>query len=367
VLLAVQIGFVLAFAPYEARADSAVPAAPAGEAITATDAATELPPSEEPAATAGAGDNPGTGPAPGAVTGGPPAPDTGTSEEPDTGARPEPSKSDGSAPARSDEPAPARSDEPAPAPNPAERPCAAPPPAGGGAAPPAGGGTPAAAEQPCPAPTPDAHASEQPAAEQPGAEPPDGHAGESLSTPGATPDAPPEPRAHRPVAAPSDAAPLPYIAGRAPDRTSRPPRARRGGHAGPSPSAVDRPTLRALATPAGSAWLTSVAPAPPDRVIVSLGRRSRAGVGEGDGRHAGAERPPRLDPQPRRHSPTAPPLERTAVAASAAGSSGGAQEALSCVMFLLLAVSAAHELRRFRFRMLVPVAPGAPSLRDRPG
>jgi hypothetical protein len=357
VLLAVQIGFALAFAPCEALADSAVSAAPAGEAITATDAATELPTSEEPAATAGAGDNPGTEPAPGSATGGRPAPDTGTGEAPDTGARPEPSESDGRAPAPSD--------EPAPAPNPAEQPCPA--------SPPAKGGTPAAAEQPCPAPTPDAPASEQPAAEQqpgtgpPGTDPPDGHAGESTSTPGATPDAPPEPRAHRPIAAPSDAAPLPDIAGRAPDRTSRPPRARRGGHAGPSPSAVDRPTPWALATPAGSAWLTSVAPAPPDRVIVSLGRRSRAGVGEGDGRRAGAEPPPRLDPQPTRHSPTAPPLERTAAAASAAGSSGSAQQALSCMMFLLLAVSAAHELRRFRFRMLVPVAPGAPSLRDRPG
>jgi hypothetical protein len=357
VLLAVQIGFALAFAPCEALADSAVPVAPAGKAITATDTAAELPPSEEPAATAGAGDNPATEPAPGAATGGPPAPDTGTEpapgaatggpsapdtgtgEEPESGTRPEPSESDGSASA----------------PNPAEQPCAA--------SPPAGGGTPAAAEHPCPAP-----ASAQPAAAQPGAEPPDGHAaGESTSTPRATPDAPAEPRAHRPVAAPRDVAPLPYIAAGAPDRTARPPRARRRGHAGPSPSAVDRPTPRALAPLAGSAWLTSVAAAPPDRVIVSLGRRARAGSGEGDGRHAGRERPPRLDPQPTRHSPTAPPLERTAAAASAAGSSGSAQQALSCVMFLLLAVSAAHELRRFRFRMLVPVAPGAPSLRDRPG
>jgi hypothetical protein len=360
VLLAAQIGFALAFAPCEALADAVVPApsasapasvraggaisgtasasVPAGGANSGTtDPATDPTPSEDPATTPAAGEQPGTESPPGPPTGGTSAPETGTGEQPDADPGTDPSTGSGQAPV----------------PSPGERPCDA------------ASGAPAAAEQPCPEPTP---GSDQPAAEQPAAEPPEGDPARQAptATPVAARGAPPGPQAHRPATARAVAR-LPDIAITAPVLTSGAPRAGPGGHGRPSPPPVGLPTRRGMATAAGSAWLTPVAPAPPDRMIASLGRRSRAGVDEGADRPAGAGRPPRLDSQPTRHSPITPPLERTAAAASAAGSSGSAQQALSSAMFLVLAALAAHELRRFRFRMLVPVAPGAPSLRDRPG
>jgi hypothetical protein len=67
------------------------------------------------------------------------------------------------------------------------------------------------------------------------------------------------------------------------------------------------------------------------------------------------------------HAPATPaPTQHTAVTAGPASASAAAPLALWCLL-LSLAVCAVQELRRFGARALVPVAPGVPLLRDRPG
>lgn len=65
-------------------------------------------------------------------------------------------------------------------------------------------------------------------------------------------------------------------------------------------------------------------------------------------------------------APRRDPTQHDGAATAAAGGSV-APPAVYGAVFAALAALAAHQMRRLRARMLVPVAPGVPSLRDRPG
>ena len=75
---------------------------------------------------------------------------------------------------------------------------------------------------------------------------------------------------------------------------------------------------------------------------------------------AGHDRKPDSAPQ---HGPT----QQDGAATAAAASGSVAPPAAYGAILAALAALAAYQMRRLRARMLVPVAPGVPSLRDRPG
>jgi hypothetical protein len=106
--------------------------------------------------------------------------------------------------------------------------------------------------------------------------------------------------------------------------------------------------------------LVSLAPVPTPRLVDSRAApeaRERAAPTKTDKR--------------RRSWPEAPtgPVQtpKHALVASAAAAGSVAPPALSCAIFAALAGLAGLELRRLRAQLLVPDAPGVPSLRDRPG
>jgi hypothetical protein len=359
------MGLALAFAPSPALADSVVGAAstsgpatePANGAITGTDPtpsdepartpgdelaggattaaepATEPAPTDDPTASAGAGVQRGEEAQAGDPNGSAPPPDTGTAEPPDTGSRPDP----------------ATAGKQAPAPSAGEQPCAELTPTPPVNAQPATG-------PPCAEPAADTPPGAQPPAEEPRPAPPGDHpAGHAFTSPPiAASSAPPPPGAGRPRVKPRSAPTVRQHALGVPDPTPR-ARAVRGA-----------PARHRSTSAAAPVWLMSVGLVPPDRLTGSPGRNSDAGAANDAGRAVGAARRSRSDSQPPRHTPIAPPLPHTAVAASAGGSSSAQQALLRAILFTFAAL-AAYELRRFRFRLLVPAAPGAPSLRDRPG
>jgi hypothetical protein len=65
-------------------------------------------------------------------------------------------------------------------------------------------------------------------------------------------------------------------------------------------------------------------------------------------------------------APQRAPTQHDGAASAAAGGSV-APPAVYGAIVAALAALATHQMRRLRARMLVPVAPGVPSLRDRPG
>jgi hypothetical protein len=79
---------------------------------------------------------------------------------------------------------------------------------------------------------------------------------------------------------------------------------------------------------------------------------------------------PKVTSQPRASDPDSQPSHHRPsdnVAASAAAAGSSAPPTLWCVIFAACTALAALELRGFGARLLVPDAPGASFLRDRPG
>jgi hypothetical protein len=146
---------------------------------------------------------------------------------------------------------------------------------------------------------------------------------------------------------------------------ARPRRARRPSLAAarstlvPAPLRIERP-VAALAH--GFGWVTPapavVLPAPTPSIKAHArphAAKERAGSRKSvAGRGAG-------------HVPASHDPARHGGAATAASGGSVAPPSVDCALFATRAALAAQEMRRLRARMLVPVAPSAPSLRDRPG
>lgn len=254
---------------------------------------------------------------------------------------------------------------------PAGGPPASDPPGGGspGGGPPAG--DPPATDPPAGGPPPDDASSEGQSDPPPNPRPAESDPGVAPAiTP--TPGPPPDPA----LATPPTGYPTAGEGERSPaSRTNREPsQAMADGIATPPINAADPavaslwPLISARSPIAGPApvvgWLAtdvleSLAPVP--SAPLAAGRPAP------DARDRAA--PPKTNE--RRRSWPAPPqpvnAPARAVGASAAASGSVAPPAVSCAIFAALAALAAIELRRLRARLLVPDAPGVPSLRDRPG
>jgi hypothetical protein len=107
--------------------------------------------------------------------------------------------------------------------------------------------------------------------------------------------------------------------------------------------------------PAGSIALPSATPS------TDAPARPNAARERTDSPKSAAGRDRKPDSAPQRG-----PTQQDGAATAAAGGSV-APPAVYGGIIAALAALAAHRMRRLRARMLVPVAPGVPSLRDRPG
>jgi hypothetical protein len=260
--------------------------------------------------------------------------------------------------AAADQPAPdATTDQPAPD---ATADQAAPDPAGGESTTDSG-----ATPQPSPDPAESEGASDEAAAPNEGAAP----ATSESAPPPASPAAAKPPRPHaqpapappvRPAAlAERSAAPLTSMADPSPKPTVPAPFSRVRTTPLRATTVGELPALAPAIGLPGQGLIAALQPqtAPPQPIV------SQRDPGGRTPRHRAAQQPRATEREPR------PPLHRPSdnVAASAAGAGSTAPPTVWCALFAACTALAALELRRFGARLLVPEAPGAPSLRDRPG
>jgi hypothetical protein len=335
----VHIGLVLTLAP-PALADDSAPVA--GRAADAASESAAAAPAPDPA---GAPQTDGS--APPQTDGSAPPPERppgepGGTTDPCAGASCPPEPGDG---APVEEPAPPST------PPPAEPPCI-------------GSATGAAAVCSAPSPDPDPAGEALPAgneASPPANRPPQGVPAREHQDPSSASAAP---RAHAP-APPPLMAPATVSHGETgvelrPDRTTRgrPTHRARSGRPG---APLER--TAGTATAPGSATVPWPLAAPYARTGTAGAAEERSGRAASRAGSDRAVREPNDQPEPQAPAPPAP-TQHTAVTAGTA--SAAAPPALWCLP-LSLAICPVHELRRFGAQARVPVAPGVPLLRDRPG